>query len=418
MRLCSADYKMITNIMRLSTINLDAVKKLAVPLAVLASLMLLRAWDPLHLSDRGMGMVLSNNDLNPSADIVVLDIDVDSQRRYGTWPFDRKDLGTLVSKLKSSGASVVVLNLPLSDPDRARGDEDLAKALNSREVILTQSIAAENKNTAYPSRKFAGLAEDDLLRFNRHEAMAAPLSKLAQNAAGTGTENFYRTNQYHYLQYPLILNVNDQARPSVILEAMRHITQETKYDFKSTGRGTRVSLAQFLNISADGQAEIYINYDHEFKTIKLSDNSFSLVKNKIVIVGSSIPGVNAWVSTPLGQRPSHYIHAHALQTVLDGATPVRSNWIVALELIMALALAMILWYSWNLPDRWVSMGKMALAVSITLGVPFVALSHANLLFDPVWPTIIAISTVVAVLIQRHRRLVRCILCQWICGAKA
>jgi adenylate cyclase len=385
-----------------------------VPGLLLSMLLILQAVDLFGIGKQGLAWVTSNNHARVSDDIVVIDIDHSSQAKYGRWPFDRRDLAAVINRLRTEGAGAIILDLPLEDPDRARGDEELAKALAAKGVILVQQVTDQESSGQYVPKKFQGLDQKNLREFDHYAGTVSPLSKLMQSSSGVGTSD-QSTASGLYNKYPLVISVNGVLHASPIIEALRYTVHESNYDFKHTGKGLRIGIGQFLNIPTDSAGKFYINYDHEFKTLKLGQDRFKAVKNKIVIVGTSLPTVNAQLLTPNGPMYSHVIQAHALQTILDGPPPLRSAFVVLLEMIISASAFLALWYFWQRSSNAINIVKLVLILGITAGVPFVALSNINVLFDPVWPTVIALVPVLAILYQRYRQHLRCYLCQWLCG---
>jgi len=402
--------------MKKFTFNVAVIKPALIPGIMLTVLLMLQALDPFDISQHGLAWVSGSSKAKLSSDIVILDIDPASQKKYGTWPFDRRDLATLVNRLRSEGAGAIILDLPLTDPDRAKGDDDLARALAAKGVILVQQVTDEPMPSAYVPKKFQGVDQKNLEKFDQHSGVVSPLAKLAQSSSGVGTVNFAISDDL-YNKFPLVMSVNGTLYASPIAEALRYTVHEPYYDFKSTQKGLRIGIGQFLNIPTDSLGRFYINYDHQFETIKLSQNKLKSVKNKMVVVGSSISGVNHQLSTPLGKTYSHVIQTHALQTILDGPPPLRSTFVTVLESIMAAAAFLALWYFWKKSWDPINLVKLVLILSITIGIPFVALSNINVLFDPVWPTVISLAPVIYILFHRYRHVMRCYLCQWLCRDK-
>lgn len=394
--------------------NSLSLRSWTVPGILLAALLLLRFLDPLDISQYGLAWVTSNSHNKSSPDIIIVDIDADSQTKYGKWPFDRKDLANLVNRMRTEGAGAIILDLPLQDPDRARGDEELSRALAAKGIILVQQVSDQGGVNAYTPKKFQGLESSNLEKFAQYNLVVSPLPKLVQSSSGLGTVDFLmHTGLYN--KFPLVTAVDGTLHASPIIEALRYTVHESNYDFKSTGRGLRIGIGQFLNIPVDSSGKFYINYDHEFEVIKLSKHKLKAVKNKIVIVGSSIAGVNQQLITPNGQLHSHVIQAHALQTVLDGPPPLRSPFVILIEITMAISAYLALWYFWQRSQDLINLVKLALIVGITAGVPFLALTNINVLFDPIWPTVISFAPVVYILYVRYRAHFRCYICRWICA---
>lgn len=386
------------------------------PISVLTFLLIVRWIDPLGLSQLGSSTVLAGADTKLSSNVVILDIDASSQKQYGYWPFDRKDLAQIITRLRAEGAGVIIIDLPLNHPDRARGDEDFARAINGKGVILLQNADNEEESTIHVPKKFKGASDYDLTSLTKYTGAAAPLGKFLQNAAGVGTTDFPGTNEI-YNRHPLLLTVGDSHYPSPILEAIRYTLHETEYEVRKSDRGLKISIGQFLHIPVDNTGRFIVNYNHEIGTVKLSSNKFGDIQNKIVIVGTSIKGINQQVDTPIGRKYSHEVQAHALQTILEGPPPLRSTFVLIFEMLVGCVSGLALWYFWQRKDLVINTIKMLLLIGITTGVPFISLSNINVLFDPIWPTLLTIGPLSFSTFQKYRHHFKCYLCQWICGQK-
>ena len=84
--------------------------------------------------------------LSPSprqkSDVVVVTVDDDSLQLYGRWPWSRALLAKLTNKLTSAGASVVGLDILLSEPQSTDADQALKNALQAGRVVIVDKIAS------------------------------------------------------------------------------------------------------------------------------------------------------------------------------------------------------------------------------------------------------------------------------------
>jgi CHASE2 domain-containing sensor protein len=141
-------------------------------------LMILQTVDLFGIGKQGLAWVTSSSNSKISDDIVVVDIDQSSQAKYGRWPLDRRDLAAVINRLRTEGAGAIILDLPLEDPDRARGDEELAKALAAKGVILVQQVTDQESSGQYVPKKFQGLEQKNLRDFDQYPGTVSPLPKL------------------------------------------------------------------------------------------------------------------------------------------------------------------------------------------------------------------------------------------------
>jgi adenylate cyclase len=98
--------------------------------------------------------------LAPSAQVqpkvVVVAIDDESLQRYGRWPWSRTLLARLTDTLAKDGASVVGLDILLSEPQSPVADKTLEEALqSSRAVIVDRSHPIQTGPWMEPLPQFA-----------------------------------------------------------------------------------------------------------------------------------------------------------------------------------------------------------------------------------------------------------------------
>jgi CHASE2 domain-containing sensor protein len=139
--------------------HMQSFRGILVPGLVLTVLVILQAIDLFGIGKQGLAWVTSSSHSRVSDDIVIVDIDQSSQAKYGRWPFDRRDVAAIVNRLRTEGAGAIILDIPLEDPDRARGDEELAKALAAKGVILVQQVTDQESSGQYVPKKFQGLEQ-------------------------------------------------------------------------------------------------------------------------------------------------------------------------------------------------------------------------------------------------------------------
>src|SRR3989338_10426976 len=54
---------------------------------------------------------------------VYIDIDAETAKTYGAWPWPRKRLDDLVERVRSAGASAILIDMPLNDADPTASNE-------------------------------------------------------------------------------------------------------------------------------------------------------------------------------------------------------------------------------------------------------------------------------------------------------
>jgi signal transduction histidine kinase len=95
------------------------------------------------------------------SEVILVLIDDESLMQYGRWPWSRELLGELVNKIADSGASVIGLDILLSEPQSMEADAALQKSLRtSQRVVIVGKIGAfqHGNHWVEPLPAFAGAA--------------------------------------------------------------------------------------------------------------------------------------------------------------------------------------------------------------------------------------------------------------------
>ena len=154
----------------------------------------------------------------------IIAVDDESLKRLGQWPWPRERLAALVEALKGAGVAAIGFDFLFAEKDRADAsaptgqtpDDVFARAIDGAPVVLG-SFVSEAPNGAGGSAK-AGFvtAGDDATKFLTPSPGAlAPLSELAQHAAGVGFLNWRPDSDRVVRRVPLILNVDGALHPSL-----------------------------------------------------------------------------------------------------------------------------------------------------------------------------------------------------------
>src|SRR5438309_129727 len=106
--------------------------------AVLSAIPFIRDWE-LRFADTFFRLSPSPKQ---KSEVVLVTLDDESLQRYGRWPWSRTLLAKLTSSLVKGGASVVGLDILLSEPQTPDADRALENALQSGRVVIVDKIAS------------------------------------------------------------------------------------------------------------------------------------------------------------------------------------------------------------------------------------------------------------------------------------
>lgn len=305
----------------------------------------------------------------PDPRIGLVDIDEESLRRAGPWPWPRSLLADLVEQLIAThGAALVVFDLVL--PEAASGDEatgDLRLAALARERLLVSAQAFDYVPRRPPVR--AGVPGGALAHEMPVPSVAATghVAGFAALAAGgcVGNVGFSPDFDGQLRRLPLLTEWRGEQYPTLALAALLCARDDVGH----------ASLAGALPIDANGQWQLrYRRAPEAFvalpaHAVLAADTAHEALRGRIVLVGSSALGLSDRVATPLASSVAGVlVHAGALGDLLDAATGHAGGAVVGpVELARPIAVAWLLVSTLLL---WLAIGSARRLRSITAALAF------------------------------------------------
>jgi adenylate cyclase len=371
--------------------------------------------------------------------IRIVDIDDDSLKKIGQWPWPRTLVAQLIDKLREAGASVIAFDIDFAEPDRTSPklllplmaqngvgaeeaktvlatlpdpDQQLAEAMAT--VPTVTGFILTNHGDARPPAAKAGFAfagDDALGQVDGFPAAVDNLPALEAAAAGNGFLNQYPDWDHVVRRVPLILKLGDQPYPSLAAEVLRLAFGAHGYVGRASGANgeknfgektglTAIRVGQ-LTVPTDAAGRVWLHYapprrDRFVSAADVLAGNFdpALFADHIVLVGTSAAGViNDRQATPIARDvPGVEIHAQLIEQILQGAFLVRPDWAVGAEVVFTLlcGIGLILGVAriGALPSAILG----AADVVVVVGVSWFSFRQARLLIDAVYPW--AVITVV------------------------
>jgi adenylate cyclase len=371
---------------------------------------------------------------DPNLPVRIIAVDEESLKRLGQWPWPRERLAALVNALKNAGAAAIAFDFLFSEKDRAdtgapagdTPDDAFARAIDGAPVVLG-SFVSEAPNGAGASAK-AGFvtAGDDATKFLTPAPGAlAPLSQLAQHAAGVGFLNWRPDEDRVVRQVPLILNVDGTLHPSLAMEALRVAQGASTYIVKSSNASGETAFGEVygvlqirngnLTIDTDplGDIRVYFARPDPRRVIPAwkalePGADLSALSGSIVFVGATASLLSDIVATPLSpSMPGVEAHAQIVEQLLSGQTLRRPDWAPSAEwMATALICAALIATTWFLAPHLAAL-VFAGVVGAIGAVSWFAFSRHGVLIEPAYPAFSAaavyftgVSTLYAV--KRHQ----------------
>ncbi len=377
-------------------------------------------------------------------DIVIIDLDENSLRLIGQWPWPRNTVADLILTLKEYGAKVIAFDIVFAEPDRTSphkiadnipkgsGYEDVVavlKSLPDNDKIFADAIGeAGNVVTGFTSAKadetrrvpaqpipptYLLKDKESLIErsYNR-PGVATNLEIFTSQTAGNGHFMVQPETDGIIRRVPLFARYNppnfetqtSTLYPLLSLEALRvSIDPKSRLIIRENKNKTAFDLDYEVRmgdytIPLGQGSKFWMHYRpieqneyipaHFVLNPEKKEEVSNLIKDKIVFVGTSAEGLRDIRSTPLNQFvPGVEVHVNVVEQILQGRYLKRPNFIVGAEAIALGALGVfIITLAAFMPLVWV--GAFTL---IFTGFMFSGAWHAyvniGLLLDPVYPSI-------------------------------
>ena len=283
--------------------------------------------------------------------IVTVNIDEDTLDRYGQWPLPRDRYAKLIQELYKRGAGLVVFNVLMAEPDRMGQDAVLAQTLGKYPVILPNVPAEKTKNQPRAPGS-AVLGPEYLDRIVTYPGMIANRPELEQSAVGIGTVNTLPEIDGVNRRIPLIATIDGRLYPSLSMEALRVLAQDTTVQVKLNELGVeKMRIPQFGPVATDNLGRIWIDWSQRSQSASAVD----LPKDfggAVVIVGVTAAGLGNPVATPMGAQWPSTVQAAVLATMINGVTIQRPAWADGAEILTLAGLGIILLFL----TRWTYVG--------------------------------------------------------------
>lgn len=366
--------------------------------------------------------------------VAVVEIDEDSLRRVGQWPWPRTEVARLIERLTSAGAAVVALDMVFSEADRT-SPGPLAEALRRQGVapglvaglgalpdndaVLAGAIGQGPVVTGYfltrdPLRTRAA-AKDGIAfsgsppgqALNSYSNAVTSLPAIEAAAAGSGFLTFAPDADGIVRRAPLLARQGSAVLPSLSLEALRVAQQAGSIVVKTSDGSGHLSggsdagvvaiKAGDIIVPTNRAGEIWLYYPPPGATPtvaawKLLTGSLSqadlerLFAGRLVFVGASAVGLRDLVATPVRERElGVMVHAQAAEQMLTGAFLQLPDWAPGLETSLVLVCGAVLLV---LLPRLGALRGAALGLVLAgglVGGSWAAFSRAHYLLDPSWP---------------------------------
>jgi adenylate cyclase len=373
--------------------------------------------------------------------VLIVDIDEESLKQVGQWPWPRTLLAQLVDKLHDAGAAVVAFDVLFSEPDRTSPtmllslltdrcageaearrllatmqdpDGQFAKAIGDAPVVVGFSLTGTGgKGNPDIKAGFSWVGEQGAnpLGFVRSfpDAVTA-LPQFEKAAAGNGFVNQISDWDNVVRRVPLVLRLGSKPVPSLAAEALRVGLGASGYIGRYSGAQAEKSFGDNTGLNAikigplavptDAKGQVTVHYARPISRdgdpryvsagkIIAGDFDPKRVADRIVLVGSSAAGLNDLKATPISpDMPGVEIHAQLIEQILQQYFLARPDWATGGEILFAVLVGIFLILAIPRIGALPSAGVAGVAMVIAASVSWFAFRNGQVLIDPVYPIVV------------------------------
>ncbi len=376
----------------------------------------------------------------------VIDIDEASLAKFGQWPWPRTLLATLVKRLSDLGAAVIAFDMTFAEPDRT-SPQRLANELRYDNAAESQRVAefmsklpdhdqvfaaaiaqapvvlgfagVPQANSRRPSVKagfaIAGASPTEVVA--RFDGAATNLELFDKAASGVGAMNISSSDKSGIVRrVPMLFTDGNKIYPNLSAEALRVAQQQKSIIVRGTGasREMDVGLPALLDmrvgqfqfpVTPAGEVWVYYNHDQPERYVSAQDvldpskdaDVRPRIDGQIILIGTSAAGLLDVWPTPLGELvPGTSIHAQAIEQILGQTFLSRPDWADGVEIVATILLGALLTYLLIILGSQYTALIGAAILGAGLGLSWFAFSQTGMLLDPIYPSIGATSTYLAI----------------------
>ena len=282
-----------------------------------------------------------NQTVESLSNLVTVEINNETLKKKGQWPWDRNTLSNEIIKLYQAGAGIVVLPILFADPDRFGQDKPFAKILKNTPTIIGQIPINEADDTGV-TRGVATVGKPWKNWVYQYLGAIGPLPLLAKNSNGVGMMITAPEKDGVVRRMPLVVAVGDKLYPSMSMEILRMAAGDISYQMKTGIAGVEaLRIPKYKIIKTDAQGNIWLVFKWRTPVYALHEKLPNL-SGKIVIVSMTASGLDNPIPTPVGVIHSHNLIGASLATMMTGRNITRPYWTDLAELGVSFGLGLLL----------------------------------------------------------------------------
>lgn len=320
-------------------------------------------------------MFLVRGYIEPSKDIVIIDIDEMSLKELGQWPWKRKHFARVLQNLSDAGAGIIGLDIVFAEYDNSNPKKVLqdlgydTQGIEDYDLMLAQTIASTPTILGYvfviddDGIKSEGAPSIPAIFIERnkpdqdyiveaHRAILnVPLTQ--ENAYSSGFFNTFPDDDSGIIRsVPLVMKYDGVVYPSLSMEMVRILTEADRvYINYEEDTGVTSVVSGALEIPTDSFGRLLVNYRGPQRTypylsaVDIYNGNFNPedISGKFVLIGTSAAGLLDLRAIPYQNvYPGVEIHANVIDNIISGDFISKPSWVAGADIAMIFFVGMIL----------------------------------------------------------------------------
>ncbi|MBV9114124.1 MAG: adenylate/guanylate cyclase domain-containing protein [Hyphomicrobiales bacterium] len=348
----------------------------ALAFALMIALAMLRVLDPAPLEELRLRTFdyfqLVEPREAPAHPAIIVDIDEESLRSLGQWPWPRTVVADLVDRLTSLGAAAIGFDVIFAEADRyspgsiidlvqgldaqsreriralPTNDEILSAAMRSSRVVLGESaVLGPATHAGSPQRQIgiATIGADPAPFLIGYPGILRNIAPLEAAATATGMLTINPERDGIVRRVPLAMRAQGLILPSLSLAMLRAVSPAGQVIIRADPSGIQSIGIRELEMPTDRNGQIFVHFGHHdparyvsAKDVLAGSVPPEKIAQKLVLIGTSATGLLDRQTTPVdASMPGVEVHAQILENALTGSFISYPDYAMAAELAAALS---------------------------------------------------------------------------------
>ncbi len=352
--------------------------------------------------------------------VTIVDIDDQSLKALGQWPWPRTRVADLVTNLTRLGAAAIAFDAVFSEPDRLNpdaaaetfrnldeatreklralpsNDQVFAEAIRRSRVVLGESglpKANAELDKKLPQTGLATLGEDPHPFLFEFPGLLRNVPVIEAAAAGRGLFTIRPERDGIVRRVPVIMQAQGAIMPSLTFEMLRVVTGTDTIFIKTDKTGIQSVGVKGFQVPTDRHGQLWVHFAPQDPSIYVpavdvleGRVSPDRIARKLVLIGTSAVGLNDIKTTPVSPAmPGVEIHAQVLESALTGGIVSQPGYGIALEFFAAIIMGLLVITFAPKFGPVTLVGVGALFASVLIGVSWYYYARYRLLIDATYP---------------------------------